>query len=78
LLSELFDSLFPLSGRRVPPSRGIVSFVRLLHIRQPDKTMASTGPPKIEDEDEFEDEDEDEEVKRQTAGGERQTPNGER
>jgi hypothetical protein len=40
--------------------------------------MASTGPPKIEDEDEFEDEDEDEEVKRQTAGGERQTPNGER
>src|SRR5262249_51813401 len=44
LLSALFDSLFPLSGRRVPPLTCILSFVRLLPIRQPDNTMASTGP----------------------------------
>jgi hypothetical protein len=30
------------SGRRVPPLTCILSFVRLLHIRQPDNTMAST------------------------------------
>jgi hypothetical protein len=27
----------------VPPLTCILSFVRLLHIRQPDNTMASTG-----------------------------------
>jgi hypothetical protein len=37
LLSPLFDPLVLLSWRRVPPSMCLVSFVRLLLIRQPDK-----------------------------------------
>jgi hypothetical protein len=42
LLSPTFRSLVLLHWRRVPPSTCMSSFVRLLHTRQADNTMAST------------------------------------
>jgi hypothetical protein len=67
LLSASFRPLAPSHWRRVPPLSCISSFVRLLQVRQPDNTMASTvrgsrvvlpdnvnppGSTKIENEDE--------------------------